>query len=642
MQPVASNSERAVSIDTTRAPAVHCDSLARRVLRQLREALPESAQPPLWRNIVPRTRAGIAIAVAVGTVFAAYLFAWVRFHWPWLADPLLQNDDARIQVFPFHRFGPEGALADDEMALDQLAAVPPAFVALYAVLIKLSDLYVASKLVQLLLLGIVAAAGYTLARRSSLGLGLLLVFLVLQSEPIINRMAGGLPRGFGYPVLSLWVAGALTASARTRAAAVLVGALFYPSAAALSLGAEGFLRIAGLRRASRGDIVQRAKRYLLLVAAAVVLIVPFSLTQAIRAGEPVPYAQAKRMEVFTKRGRLSRGERLPLPNPAEQVGHGASSLFVSQGHALFPKLIKSYRNNGGTGPLVILGVFVAAVLVGLSPVPTAAVALGCASLILYALARSFAFRLYVPDRYLDLGLPMTAVALVLTVVGGIREQAREGRRRLFTSATAALVIAAWWAFLGSGYTRQTGMHIDGRSSAALYAFMHTLPVDARIAAHPADANGLPYWGARATVTNVETACPWFVDNWKRYDRRTRETLEALYSTDRGSFLAYVKKYRVTHLFLRRSRYGKDFKKRSAVFEPYTSYMAARLKNTKRKDLVLYPIPKSAVVFGKADGILVSVEKLRAAWKAEKKKHGKGSTRKRTAKRKGVEQPESTL
>jgi len=592
---------------------------ASRFLRHLRDALPEPASLPPLRETLPRSRWQLAATATVVVLFAAYVFAWVRFHWPWLTDPLLQADDARIQLFPLHRFGPEGALADDEMALDQLMAVPPAFVALYAVLIKLSDLYVASKLVQLLLLGIVAAAGYTLARRWSLGLGLLLVFLVLQSQPMVYRMAGGLPRGFGYPLLSLWVAGALTGSARTRAAAVLTGALFYPSAAALMLGAEGLLRTAGIREAGLPELLARAKRYALLVVAAVVLIVPFSIAQSVRAGEPVPYQEAKRMEIFTKGGRLSRGERLPLLNPVDHVGNAATSLFESRGHTLFPELLKSYRRSGGTGPLVVLAVLTAAVLAGLSPLPTAAVALGCASLLLYALARSLAFRLYVPDRYLDLGLPIAAATLVLTVVAGAWRHAREERRPIYQNATAAVIMLAWLMFLGSGYTKQSGMNTNGKDYASLYAFMRTLPLDSRIAAHPKDGDNLPYWGARATVTNFETASPWFVDNWRRYDKRTRDTLEALYATDRKALFDYTEEYGVTHLYLQRSRYKKDFKERSALFEPYTSHVNRRLEGKKPADLVLHQVPKSAIVFGKRDRILVSVERLRAARKSRKQR-----------------------
>lgn len=600
-----------------------------RLVTGLREALPKSEAADSWRSQLPRTRLQKAVVLLLVAVFVSYVVGWVRWYWPWLTDPMLQNDDARIQLFAFHRFGPDGALADDEAALDQMAAVPPGFVLLYALLVPLTSLYVAPKLVQALVLAIVFAAGFILAKRKNFGLGLLFVFLLIQSDPVMDRMGGGLPRAFGYPLLALWLSGAITKSGWTRATAVWLGAFFYPSAAAMTLGAEGVFQLTTLAYCSRGEIISRAKRYAFLVATSIALIVPFTIVQAERAGPPITYHQAKKMELFRKSGRLMRPERLPLPDPTEHVGKSLGKLFEARGDALWPWASKHVRHQRSTAALVILAAVGILVLTRASRLPMPAVALVIASVLLYALARAVAFRLYVPERFVALGLPVATLAFVIGAFSDVGRRLKPDRRRVFHHLLAAFSILAFWTFMGCGYKRQAGMRIDGRHNADLYAFARQLPVDSRIAAHIMDGNDLPFWAGRATVTSEETACPWFTHNWERYDRRTKATLKGLYATNRRTLLKFADRYHVTHLLLKKSRYSKkEFRDNAKSFPPYTKYAKRLLRKTKAEDLVLYKPPKLAVVFENEKYLLVDVKLLEDAWRKDpwgKNPWGKGAS-----------------
>ncbi|MBN2197334.1 MAG: hypothetical protein JW751_31315 [Polyangiaceae bacterium] len=584
----------------------------RRRLGWLRSALPEDDPQPSWSSLWPRDAWTASAALLLLAVFGAYLAGWARFHWPWLTDLMLQTDDARIQLFPLHRFGPEGALADDEAALDQLAADPPGFVLLYAVLIKLGNLYLASKVVQGLLLAIVVGAGAIVARRKGLGPGLLLVFITIQSSMVTSRIDGGLPRGFGYPLVVLWIAGAIANRGWVRAAATWLGALFYPSAALLMLGGEGVLMTAGCLRLGSGRILARAKRYSLVVAVTVALVVPFSVAQGGRAGPTLTEREARTMELFATSDRLGADERLPIPDPAPDLGPNLVAPFRANGTALAPSLHDVYREGGTTGAVLLFALLVGLALAGASPPPTTAIALSCASLVLFALARAVAYRLYVPVRFLDLGLPMATIALSISAITPL-VSSRRGFRGAVPNLVVAVVMVLWWSVIGTGYGGRVGVPIDGRKDRDLYGFVRRLPLDTRIASLPKDGDNIPYWAARATVTSYQTASPWFVDNWRRYDRRTRDTVRALLATRRADLLSYTTEYRVTHLLIRPEDYRAGFRAKIALFEPYRSFALDLVRHHQASDLVLSKVPRQAIVFRKDDRILVDVAKLAQAW-----------------------------
>src|SRR5436190_925283 len=71
------------------------------------------------------------------------------------------------------------------------------------------------------------------------GAGVLLVFLMIHTPFVINRIAGGFSRNFGFPCFALWIAGALGGSDWVRYAAVVLGAAGYPPIGGILLGAEG-------------------------------------------------------------------------------------------------------------------------------------------------------------------------------------------------------------------------------------------------------------------------------------------------------------------------------------------------------------------------------------------------------------------
>jgi hypothetical protein len=276
------------------------------------------------------------------------------------------------------------------------------------------------------------------------------------------------------------------------------------------------------------------------------------------------------------------------------------------------------------GPWIMIAA--CAVLVGLrrAPPPAAAAALLVAAIVTYAAARGMAFRLYSPVRYLWYGSVASAVALLVSTLGSLWPALRPRALRATRRNLAALAaIALAWA-IGDGMIRQgapardgtvrhNGMSIDRRDGAALYAFIETLPPDARIAMHPGDGAGITWWTGRATTEHHETLQPWWQEPWQRAKARTFDTLRALYATREDQVLRYCEKHDVTHLLLHAARYGEQFRANALLWPPFDGFVTELLANVRPEDLVIRKVPREAVVYDRAPWIVVDVEKLRQAW-----------------------------
>lgn len=564
---------------------------------------------------VPESEAGIWSrrlkdgSLVLWAIVAVYLAWWTIQYSGFLFDPMLQTDDARTGLFPLHRYGPEGAMADDPIAGGMLAFMPPAVVLLYRILLPFAGLFAAAKIVQGICLGIFAYACVRLARASAAGpaSAAIFLFLFLHTTLLFQRgLSGGLPRGFAFPLIALWAAGAMTGSRGDRRAASLIGALTYPSAMIMTLAAEGLFCLRKGIDPRSPELRKRLMHYGILVLVCAVLLVPFFLSKS-DAGRIHTLEEAKDEPAFYRDGRLLV---LPFRNPVEEFILFYSRPFLPARGAV----VEGVGSLLPDSPVELVIPLSFTLLFGLlfirkrTPFPAAAVAFGLGAMILYALSRVFAFRLYSPERYYSFTMPMVAILLATETAGRLR--AVPLRRNLM----AAGLVLAVLVLTGDGIVPgKNGMTIDGRDHADLYAFARTLPVDVLFASHPMDGDDLPLWAARSTLGGFETLQPWFVDSWRAQKETTFRTLDALYAVRREDVLAFCREYGVTHLLLNRSRYGDDFARRAAVFQPFDAYLEKTLAMRTRDELVLADPPPAAVVFESETFLVLDVQRLRQAW-----------------------------
>jgi hypothetical protein len=467
--------------------------------------------------------------------------------------------------------------------------------------------------VQALLILIVLAAGAVLAqsRRAGLAAGILFMFAFLHDTSVQDRICGGLPRGFGFPLLALWLAGALADRPWVRRSAALLGALTYPSGLALVLGAEGVYTLRGLGRIGKWTLLRRLKHYGILIVACVALFAP-TVFVGMSSGGPIhTLEQAENEPAFGRNGRL---RVLPFPDPAEEFGKAFFGAFELKGPTPSEPISDFAKKHAAELAFALTALFVALPVLRVTPLPLPATACLISSLALYAIARGFAFKLYSPERYYLIGMRTVALALIVGGVGLLAPRIARRFQKPLRNAAAALVIYLMWAALGNGVRiPQMGYDIDYRRDQVLWEFIRKLPIGTRFGCHIGDCDSIPLFTARANMGGFETLQPWLTESWARQKERTHDTFRAMYAESEEDVLDYAKKYKISHLMLNRNRYGDDFVAKARTFEPFSSFTKELLADTDRGNLILRNVPEEAVIFRYAQFSIVSVDLLEKAW-----------------------------
>jgi hypothetical protein len=562
------------------------------------------------RSLLTLTWVSRACLLALLTL---YLVSFGRENSGMLTDPALQNDDARTILFPFHTVGSQGTLGDDPISDEMLSAVPWGVRLLYLAFVPLVDLYVASKIVQAVAFGILGWAFAVLvrSRRTGLAAAVFLTFLTLHTVFAVDRIAGGLPRAFGFPCFSLWLAGVLANNRAARFSAPVLLALSYPSVMNMILAAEGLLAIRGMFRTCRTVVLRRLKRYAILVGVCIVCVLPATVGSSER-GPIHTLEQAEQEPAFGRRGRLWL---LPFSEPVGAVSEAFFDPVTPRG-ARPGGFFGRVENEKGLTALLVLGFFLLIPALRLTALPGVPATFFVGTLVIYALSRVFAFRLYSPERYYSFGMRMACIALLVSCVAYLFywHKRREVARNFVTTA----LIGGMWLILGDGLSRNTGMTINAGTDRNLYEFIRTLPKDAKFAAHIMDGDGIPFWGARAHTGSFETLQPWFTQSWARQKERTLATLEALYATEEDVVLRFAEKYKVTHFLVNRSRYGRALHSKAGSFEPFSTEVRRILADKDEQDMVLAHAPPSTEVFRDGRFRVVSVEEFRRSMRREAK------------------------
>lgn len=586
---------------------------------------PEVSVSPLrkwWPLVLPKKSTPVLLWVTralLALLLGAYLAGFLQANWGMLTDPALQNDDARTILFPFHAYGSEGTLGDDPIADEMLSAVPWGVRLLYLMFVPVFDVYVASKLVQLVAFGVLLWAAVVLARarRAGVGAAVLLLFFFLHTQFAVDRIAGGLPRAFGFPCFALWLSGVLAHNRVARFLAPVLLALTYPSVMNMILAAEGLLAVRGMFRVSWGVVGRRLKRYALLVGVCLLCVLPAALGSSER-GPIHTLAQAEQEPAFGRRGRLWI---LPFADPVKSVTEAfldPASPMGARPDGIFPLIEKEK----GMVAILVVTFFLLLPLLRLGPAPTVAGVFFAGAAIIYALSRTFAFALYSPERYYSFGMRMACLALLVSssahLFYWLSPKSREIARNLF----AFVLVCSLWLVLGNGFAKNIGMVINQNTDKELYAFIRTTPKNSRFAAHLLDGDGIPFWGARAHTGSFETLQPWFTTSWARQKKRTIDTLAALYATDEEAVLRFAEEYDVTHLLINRSRMGRRARSASGSFEPFTSETKKLLAGKNPNHLVLDKPPKESIVFKSGRFQVVNIEKLKQAWSKTKQQKAK--------------------
>lgn len=469
-------------------------------------------------------RLPLFIAILVSVVYGALFWDSIA---PFWFNPGWTTDDAMQQVYPFNKaIYPDLFNGEFVSSLMERYLTPIHYWLGIGLTHLTGDPVMTAHWMMLIQIGL-ALVGMFLAVRGatcSNSAGVLAAVWLLHSRPVIQRLTAGLVRGWALPLFCFYLWAANTRRYRVCLALLLVGCFLHPPGTFL-LGITHALFLL------TDCIVQRTiTRSALLAAlcAPVIAVSAWYVTQmppeigtmaTVESSMNVP-------EMVRPYGRFAF---VPLEPLVSEVRTFAFQAFIS----------RFYAGDKGVRdllPWLVLAGLAALLWHDFSARREKLVAptiwcFGLAVVIVYALAREFAFKLYVPDRHLQLPGAVFFIAAFSTAISRLWHAGGATSRR---SAVLAGGLLALTVLLGSGLGLDGTLNFnrtrDQKGAVFAWARKYT-PLSARFAGHPNIIDPMMLFGARAVYISFETSHP-FYDKYLAETRiRVEQSLRAHFATN---------------------------------------------------------------------------------------------------------------
>ncbi len=497
--------------------------------------------------------------IFMGLLLVVYLFAfWDKvseywFHTGWTTDDALQ------QIYPFHKvFHPE-IFRGDLITQMMEGYLPPVHYALcYAVTWLTGDPIMMGHwmtLAQLLL-----TTGFLFgAVRAATGIApaIFSVIWFMHTRHVVQRITGGLPRGWAAVVFAAFLYYALKKNHKGILITIFLGCLLHPPGTMIVAISYGmFLCFQLLKPATRAEYKKPFITYvvvspLFLVTTLLVLKHPPEI------GTMASYEEAAAMPEFSRP--FGRFPFVPLIEPWKEIKSFGFHAFLGRLYnpGQFLRENMAYMVIGILAVLLVAERFRRRELI-----PREVLCFGVASLIVYFLSRQFAFKMYVPNRHLQFPLAMffitaftigvwrsfyrTQSALIVEARGGAARVGppayQNSHRSRAVLSIFGLVALGTFIYLGSGNGLQGTMNFNYASTkkGGLWGWVKKFtPEDSLIAGHPTLIDGVQLFGMRRGYVTTETSHPFYNTYYREMKRRLEITLRAHYAKDLREFLALV-------------------------------------------------------------------------------------------------------
>jgi hypothetical protein len=525
-------------------------------------------------------RLGTVLLALAGAMLAARVFLRP------MVNPGRPDDDLAQHVWWTERFADPALFPDDPIAefLSGPLFAPAGYQATYRLLVPWFGALGTAMLLPFLLAVPTLVLAFLLGRRAAGGHVAGGVAGLLVGGMSLHSVAWGLPRSFALPVLLLGVWALAARRVPIWGLSLLLAALCYPPVL-VNLGLLGVVvlvaRTVSERRLPRGWVVGGV----LAVAALAVVASVYAQPVGEGIGPKVTLEEARAMP------ELGRG--------------GRSEFFVDDPWFFW---FDSHRSGIGIDPLP----FAVAVLVfGLvewllrrhgAPPPLLWAILATSFAAFFA-AHATLFALHVPNRYLDGALRVAALVWAASAAGrAARALGPRLERALPVVAALGLVAIAAHATAGLvAHARKDPRH-DLRAAAA---FVATLPKDARVAAHPVDADLLPLWSRRSVLASRETSLPYWLGYYRRVQARLSASLAMTYASEWEDVLSIAARHGVSAFLVNDRRYERP--EYPPPFHEEVERLAAR---GRERGFALLRPPPERVLFRRGPYAVVDVSGAR--------------------------------
>jgi hypothetical protein len=534
-----------------------------------------------------------------------------------LLDPYALNGDAYQHLAPmwFARQSPD-TISDYTMRYYLTAIIPAFFKWLYAGMTIWFEPAAASKVLTVILslafIGLSTACSLRLAGGAAAALS-----FFLATAGVVRNMffMGGIQRGFGFCLASLALYFVIQGRLVALAVVAVISAGFYPAASIYMICALGLLVI--LPEAYRGTTkTWGLSRRLALVtttgALACLVVLPLILNGK-NYGERLSRAAESEYQEWGSAGRYNQGDR------GVSAGFLRKTFFSTLSSIYAPRLDRALVRETDVGDLElsrdiiptmkpVLVMVLTVALAGftlfrsrlsLSPQALRCAIFFCAMLISFFAAKIFFPILYIPSRYLILGVvSLTPIAFPAIWSNAFSKNLRSGLRNFIIITFGALLLyyLGWTSLQIRRFPSVSG-------NRSLFNFIKTLPEDVVIASWPRGvANYIPLFTKRSVLVFEEGHQVFHRDFLEEMRRRTRALIAAYSAIDEKPFITLNRDYNVSYLLIQRSH----LRELPDYFAPFGYELKTARSAIGDQRLFLRELIEKHAVFNSGDHILVDI------------------------------------
>ena len=526
--------------------------------------------------------------------------AWtLRFFWlqtPGLLDPHFLEWDARAHTLQAWRYHGTGLFPHDLLVDFAAVYYPPGVKLVYWLGTFFVNPHWISKWVPFALAGIVVWQSHALGRHfGGRALGAAAVVLILHCHFVWGRLLGVNARAFGFPLIIAFLRYAAEGRERPALTVLLLETFFYPSTFLICAPAYA----ATLLRPWKLD--RRWRNYFAVVGAGLVVLALTALRVDPRIGHPI---LMKELEPLVQRAIVGTW---PLP-PARWVMTQTFNMSVEQIYGMV-RLLPMTVAAKETALEVIVAVLVLLAAwkwrATLSRLPLVFPGAFLGSLVAFAVAQSFPYRLYLPERLLQYSWPPVLLfSLLLLAYFAFASLTARWAGIL----AAVLVCGLELTFYGDGFQRDINMWDWSQRDDATVQYVKTLPKDVMIACHFNMGSNIQTFARRQVLFSSILNTPIHYPIALELERRIKEYYLAYYARDLAPVKAMMQADHVDYLIVDERDFGADALNR-ATYAMWTPLARSLITAGPVDQMIFAHPPDEAIAFRNGPVVVIDLHKL---------------------------------
>lgn len=580
----------------------------------------------------PRWKLELTLSTLLsGLLLIGYAVAFIRSLQGRWFNHLWTTDDATQQTYPLYEVLQPGLFDGDLITEVMRGCLPPLHYWISAAMTLFTkDPIMTGHWVMLIQVTVAVVFLFAAIRSvSATAPALLGVVWLLHSRNTMQRMTGGLPRGWTPAIFAMFFYCVFRGYHFRTLAVVLAGCLLNPPGALIVGVTYGFMLLWKFFALKGPEAALARKRIVssLVLAPLFGAVALAVVHRPPHIGQMVSFEEASQMPEFQSfpKGRFPF---LPLMPAYTEFRLFGVQAFLSR----FYKPADFWRHNM---LWVALSALVVTALVARrrrrSAFPAEVMIFGMTSLLTYGIARQFAFKLFVPDRHIQ--IPMVFFFITAFCVGSWRAlhrghlgsvggsgSLRDNRLRYSLPCFVGLAIIGALVVVGSG----SGLKGDANFNYPTFKkggmfrwISRNTSSDALIACHPTHCDGLQLLAVRKAFVTTETSHPFYPRYNLEMRRRSEISLRAQYSESLEELVMLLEPEGITHFVFRRADFREEKLAQATYFPPLDSVVRELVTRPSGKfayyqlpaevDLVQYPF----MTFKDSVSVIIDVKALGA-------------------------------